>query len=190
MKNILINNMTDFVKFIISDKVKPGDFVIDGTAGNGHDTLFLANLVSDSGRVYSFDIQSEAISSTKAKLEKENLLGRVQIILDSHEHISKYIKDNVKAAMFNLGYLPGGNHHITTMGESTLQALEQILKILLPGGIISICAYSGHFEGKKELEQVLSFVKGLSNRNYSVIKMDYINKRNDPPNIILIEKIN
>ena len=56
MKNILINNMTDFVKFIISDKVKPGDFVIDGTAGNGHDTLFLANLVSDSGRVYSFDI--------------------------------------------------------------------------------------------------------------------------------------
>ena len=67
MKNILINNMTDFVKFIISDKVKPGDFVIDGTAGNGHDTLFLANLVSDSGRVYSFDIQSEAISSTKAK---------------------------------------------------------------------------------------------------------------------------
>ncbi len=185
----LIDNMTDFVKQIISKKIEPGDFVIDGTMGNGNDTLFLANLVSEEGKVFSFDIQAQAISNTREKLEKANLLDRVHLILDGHEYIYKYVNSNIKLAMFNLGYLPGGDHRTTTMGETTILALEQVLELLLPGGIISICLYSGHTEGGNELELVDLFARKLSNKNYSVIKMDYINKKNNPPNLIIIEKI-
>lgn len=37
--------------------VRPGDFVIDATAGNGLDTLWLSKAVGPSGRVLSIDIQ-------------------------------------------------------------------------------------------------------------------------------------
>ena len=34
--------------------VRKGDLVIDATAGNGHDTVFLANLVGETGEVIAF----------------------------------------------------------------------------------------------------------------------------------------
>ncbi len=37
--------------------VQAGDTVVDATAGNGHDTLFLAKLVGPSGAVYAIDVQ-------------------------------------------------------------------------------------------------------------------------------------
>jgi predicted methyltransferase len=186
--NSLLGNITQLAQFLIQERIKPGDFVIDGTAGNGHDTLFLAKLVSDNGKVYSFDIQSQAIEYTKEKLLKESLFNRVELIMSSHECIKKYVKNKIKVAMFNLGYLPGGNHSITTKGNSTILALEQVLELLLPGGIISICLYCGHSEGIKELELVNSFLDTLNNKDYNVVKLNYVNKKNDPPKLVLIEK--
>ncbi|MCD8509955.1 MAG: rRNA methyltransferase, partial [Bacillus sp. (in: Bacteria)] len=39
-----------FARELLSRSVVAGDIVVDGTAGNGHDTLFLAKLVGHSGR--------------------------------------------------------------------------------------------------------------------------------------------
>ena len=54
---------------LIRDKLRPGDIAIDATVGNGHDTVFLVEQVSPSGKVYGFDIQQAAIDSTRAKVE-------------------------------------------------------------------------------------------------------------------------
>ena len=35
--------------------VQPGDLVVDATAGNGNDTLWLAEAVGANGRVHAFD---------------------------------------------------------------------------------------------------------------------------------------
>ena len=42
-----------------------GDICIDATAGNGHDTLLLAELVGASGSIIAFDIQEQAVQETK-----------------------------------------------------------------------------------------------------------------------------
>ncbi len=50
--------------------MEPGDFVIDATMGNGHDTAFLAELVGPSGEVFAFDIQKEALINTEQKVNR------------------------------------------------------------------------------------------------------------------------
>ena len=52
----------------IQERVQPGDWVVDTTAGNGHDTAFLANVVGEQGRVFAFDVQAAAIAATQARL--------------------------------------------------------------------------------------------------------------------------
>ena len=37
--------------------VRPGDFVVDATSGNGADTVWLARAVGPTGRVLAFDVQ-------------------------------------------------------------------------------------------------------------------------------------
>lgn len=186
----IFKSITQLAKIFIQQKIQPGDCTIDATAGNGYDTLFLAQLVSDHGKVFSFDTQPSAIKNTKEKLLKENLMNRVDLIMSSHENINQYVQVEIKAAMFNLGYLPGGDHRITTTGDSTISALEQTMKLLLPGGIISICAYDGHPEGVKEVEKLYSFLNDIDNKDYNVVNLSYINKANHPPKLILIEKSN
>lgn len=188
MLQFLFRNITELAKYFIAQVVQPGDFVIDGTAGNGYDTLFLSKLVGEDGRVYSFDIQKQAIDNTKNRLLAKEIINRVELLQSSHTNIDQYVKVKIKAAMFNLGYLPGGEHSITTKGDSTIIALNQILKLLLSGGVISICIYYGHPEGKRELEEVLAFVKTLDYKIYNVVKIDCYNKINNPPKLVLIEK--
>lgn len=61
---------------IIEEKVKKGDFCIDATAGRGHDTVFLTELVGEEGRVIAFDIQQDAVDSTRALLQEKRISGQ------------------------------------------------------------------------------------------------------------------
>lgn len=174
---------------LISSVVKEGDIVVDATAGNGNDTLFMANLVGQNGKVYSFDIQQKAIENTKNKLIQQNLLDRVELIHDSHENIDKYVKVGIKGAMFNLGYLPGGNHNIVTKPYSTLSCLKKIVDLLQVGGIITIVIYIGHDGGEEEKEAVLDFVSKLDNKHFAVQKTEMLNFENYPPIFVCIERV-
>ena len=97
--------------------------MVDATAGNGHDTLFLAQQVGTDGKVYSFDVQQEAIGMTRSRLEEAQLSDRVIMCETGHENLEEVIRalhlGNVSVIMFNLGYLPGGDHSITTLNETT-----------------------------------------------------------------------
>lgn len=105
-----LDRILPFARILLEKAVRPGDITIDGTMGNGFDTAFLAGLTGVNGHVYSFDIQKEAIQTTAAKLNAENLQERCTLIHDGHEHISKYIRKEhsgkITGAIFNLGYLP------------------------------------------------------------------------------------
>ena len=83
--------------------------------------------------------------------------------------------------MFNLGYLPGGNHRIATRKETTLKALEQSLELLERGGILSVCIYSGKDTGWEERDAVLPWLRGLDPRKYLVLTTEYYNRPNHPP---------
>lgn len=183
-----LNKVTEVNKVFIDKIVNPGDTVIDATMGNGYDTLYLAKLVGNAGKVYAFDVQEEALKSTKKKVERDNLQGYVELILDGHENIDKYVKEEVSCVLFNLGYLPRAKHNIITKPETTLQALEKSLNLLKPNGVISVAIYTGHEGGMDEKNEVCQYLNNLDQNYYNVLHMNFTNQVNNPPELILVEK--
>jgi hypothetical protein len=56
--------------------------------------------------------------------------------------------------MYNLGYLPGGDHSIKTNHETTINSLLTTYELMKPSGLISVLCYRGHAGGAKELDRV------------------------------------
>lgn len=185
----MLERVLPYAKTLLSSVINEGDIAVDATAGNGHDTLFLANLVGETGFVYAFDIQQQAVDVTIQRLKENGLEHRARVILDGHEQLSKYVQEEVAGAIFNLGYLPGGNHDIITKGETTISAIEQLLSLLKIGGIIVLVIYHGHEGGKEERDAVIEFVKSLPQKYVHVLRYEFINQKNDPPFIIALEKM-
>ena len=125
-----INKITEVNKIFLDKIVQKGDIVIDATMGNGYDTIYLGNLVGENGKVYAFDVQEEAIKSTKKKVERDNMTDRVELILDGHQNLDKYVKEEVSCVVFNLGYLPGGNKKITTSHKTNINAIKKGLNMI------------------------------------------------------------
>lgn len=174
---------------LISSLVKEGDIVVDATAGNGNDTLFLAKLVGKTGRVYSFDIQEQALDSTRRKLEDNELEGRVELILDGHQNMDRYVEGRLKAVMFNLGYLPKGDHSIGTKGETTAAAIEKAMQLISVNGVVSIVVYYGGDSGFDEKDYIMEYITHIDCRQYTVMKTEFVNQVNCPPIFICIEKL-
>lgn len=140
--------------------LRAGDLAIDATAGNGHDTVFLAERVGDTGKVLAFDVQAEAIAAARARVA--DLAGRVDFIHGSHAGLSEHAAPgSVAAVMFNLGYFPGGDHAVITRTGETLAALNAALVVLKPGGILTVVCYPGHPGGDEESAAVEAWSEGL-----------------------------
>lgn len=184
-----LERVIQYAQSLLQMAISEGDIAVDATAGNGHDTLFLANLVGDDGYVYAFDVQKEAVDATLHRLLDNNLEHRAIVLRDGHENIVKYVTKPVAGAVFNLGYLPGSNHAIVTKGNTTIQALESLLKLLKVGGMIVLVVYHGHEGGKDERDEVIHFVRDLPQKYIHVLRYEFINQKNDPPFIIALEKV-
>ena len=183
-----INKITEVNKIFLDKIVQKGDIVIDATMGNGYDTIYLGNLVGENGKVYAFDVQEEAIKSTKKKVERDNMTDRVELILDGHQNLDKYVKEEVSCVVFNLGYLPRAKHVVITKPDTTLEAIKKSLKLLKPNGIISIAAYIGHEGGLEEKNYICEYLDNLNQNEFNVLHMQFTNQINNPPQLILIEK--
>lgn len=160
-----------------------GGTAVDATLGNGHDIRFLAEYVGDTGRVFGFDIQEEAIRRTQLRLEQASLHERTTLIHDGHEHMKDHLYNrhvlHIDAVMFNLGYLPNGDKTITTTAASTLDAMRQAVDLLNPGGILTAVLYTGHPGGHEEAEQVLAWMKQLDT-DYQAVQYQILNRDHAP----------
>lgn len=168
--------------------VRPGDSLIDATCGNGNDTLLLALLTGPTGRVWAFDIQRPALERTAHALDEAGLRERVTLVESGHETLATHVTGPVTVAVFNLGYLPGGDRSVITRPESTLTALGQALELLLPGGVVAITIYPGHPGGASEREAVEQWSSSLPNGHCNVWRMGQLNVAADAPYLILIQK--
>ena len=177
-----------FARELILEKLSAKGVAVDATCGNGHDTLFLAECVGKYGKVLAFDIQPQAIAATRQKLTEANLLDRVSLYEASHAKLNQYVDYGIDAVMFNLGYLPGGEHAIVTKPESTVMALQVAVDRLNQGGIITLVIYTGHPGGQEEYNVVRSFAAGLPQQHYSVLEYKLINQVNRPPLLLAIVK--
>lgn len=166
--------------------LRSGDVVIDATAGRGRDTLFLSELVGEEGHVYAFDIQQEAIDSTKALME-EHGKSNYTLILDSHVNLKDHVT-SARAVVFNLGFLPGGDHSIFSHGDTSIKAIEAALDIIDEDGFVSVCVYHGGDTGFEERDTVLDYLEKLDQKKYTVMLQSFHNRQGYPPLFLVIEK--
>lgn len=175
--------VTDLVKIIIDQK-KDAKIAADMTVDKGNDSKYILKNTKVE-RLYGFDIQKEA------EIESKNLIGkdpRFIFHLASHDKIDEYIKEGLDLAIYNLGYLPGGNKEITTKYQTTLESLEKTLDLLNKEGMIILTIYPGHPAGKIESEKIEAYLKDLDQKKYEIIKITYPTRPKNPPYIIVIEK--
>ena len=173
---------------ILRHAVLPGDFVIDATMGNGGDTLLLCELVGEDGRVYAFDVQEQAVENTRARLRAAGMADRARLYCLGHEHLQKIVREPVSAAVFNLGWLPGGDHGVTTRWETTEAAVRQALALLRPLGVLVICAYPGHAEGSREKEALIQFLSSLKPQEFNVLRHQFLNAGPGAPECFAVQK--
>lgn len=168
--------------------VQPGDTVVDATLGNGYDTCFLAGLVGETGRVIGFDIQSEAVARTAERLERSGLLPRCTLHAAGHQRMADYVDAGVRAVMFNLGWLPGGDKTVTTRWETTQAAVAAALSLLLPGGVCTVCAYPGHDAGDEERRALTGWLSALQPQAFTVLHQRFLNAGPGAPECFIIQK--
>lgn len=176
-----VNDISELAHDIIRDYCSDFNIAVDGTLGNGNDTDFLKKIFK---KVYAFEIQKEAVDKYAYINESKN----VHLINDSHHKIKDHIKENIDCAIYNLGYLPGGDKNITTMYDTTIESIKGALELLNSGGIAAIVIYHGHEEGKKEKDEVLNFLQNLSSKEYGVMLHKFLNRSNIAPLLAIVEK--
>ncbi len=172
---------------VLREHIQAGDICIDATAGRGFDTVLLCELAGENGTVLAFDIQEDAIASTKALLDSKGY--KAELHLDSHANLRQYAKDGtVSAIVFNFGWLPKGSHEIFTHADSSIAALNASLALLKVGGLLSLCVYYGGANGYSERDALLDYIAALDSRYYTVLQCRFPNRTGDPPFAVLITK--
>ena len=183
----------EYCHALLRERLLPGDLTVDATAGNGHDTHFLAQLTGPDGRVFAFDVQEQAIKATQRLLQRWGVPeGCYTLIMDSHSALAERLPQNVQgrlaAVIFNLGYLPGGDKSVMTRAETTLPAVRLALDYLRPGGLLLLVLYPGHAGGAEEAQTLRDFASGLQPGKWQVTEYRTLNAKNPPPIVLAVEK--
>ena len=203
-------NLLEMAHMSILRALKPGGLAVDATAGNGHDTLFMAGLVGNEGLVLAFEIQEAALAATRMRLQQAGLEQQVRLLATGHENMAQYLAKlpPVNAAMFNLGFLPGqasgvainngpweassqplSAGKVVTHPDTTLAALEALSLRLAKGGLISVHCYSGHVGGAEESRAVMAWAAQQPRQTWWVYRYDTFNKQHGPENLLLLERL-
>lgn len=172
--------------------LREGDLAVDATAGNGHDTVFLARAVGAAGKVFAIDLQSAAIEATRARLDAEGLSGRVVLRCGGHERLGTLLNEvdpgRVTVVMLNLGYLPGGDKTRITRPATTLSGLNEALRLLAPGGVLTVVCYPGHPGGGEEAREVRAWASALDAEPFRTFEDGATGRSKTAPFLVAVKK--
>ena len=231
-EDVIVTNSrtTDMAHTLWRAVMRPGDTVVDATMGNGWDTVALARILADldaspagdaskPGRVVAFDVQEDALTSTRARVRESltpDQASRVDLVLKSHERMEEHVRvpgvtafdddfnddddehnddavsatDAVGVVCFNLGYLPGptADKGVRTRRTTTVSAVASGVRVLRPGGVLTVVGYTGHEGGWEEVEAVMELVSSLDPREFTATNHSVVNRDNCPQLIAVHKK--
>lgn len=173
---------------VLESLLQPGDHVVDATMGNGHDTCLMARLVGPEGHVDAFDLQPQAVENTAQRLAQEGLSSQCRLHLLGHEHMGEVVTCPIRAAVFNLGWLPGGDKSVTTRWDTTREAILTAMGLLVHGGACLISMYPGHAEGDRERQSLLELASTFRPQEFTVLHQRFVNAGKGAPENLVIQK--
>jgi len=184
--------LTEQAQEAVLAALQPGDTAIDATAGNGHDTHFLAQVVGSAGNVFAFDVQPVALANTARRLA-DAMITHVVLMQRDHSEMTTAVPADlhgrIGAVMFNLGYLPGGNRQLVTRSDSTRQAILAARDLLRTGGVMSILAYTGHDGGQAEADIAESAIDSFPSSEFQITKVESAPGRTSGPRLFLVKRL-
>ena len=177
-----------WAKEMVEAAMFDGAVAVDATMGNGHDTQWLCELAGEKGHVYAFDVQPEAVERTRERLTEAGFIGRATLMCTGHQHMADHVKEFADVIVFNLGWLPGAEHGVTTLVDTTLQAVNAALEVLKEDGLMTICIYPGHEEGTREKHALMDWASRLDEKRFDALIKCYLNQSNNPPQMLAVRK--
>lgn len=106
----------------------------------------------------------------------------------SHDILLEQVEGQPDIILFNLGYLPKGDHSLHTKKEITIKAIQIGLHKIAKNGIIIVAAYPGTEAGRKESEAVQDMLGSLPQQQFHVSRWQPLNEVNEPPVLYMIQK--
>lgn len=201
-------NLADIIgwsHYLCAGVLNPGDMAVDITLGNGKDCLHLARCVEarTTGAVLGFDIQHAALERSASLLAthdfpacihtdatRDSCMARtepypgitsgVHLFHSGHQDLQRHLQRAPKVVLGNLGYLPGGDHRISTTASTTLSAVKQGLAALVPKGRLVLVAYPGHPSGRQEAKDLAEYFTTLVKQEWDVIHIGCPNAAQAP----------
>lgn len=183
----------------------PPPLLVDATLGNGHDAAFLLRCAPPHACLLAVDVQAGAIEAARPRLAAAREVLRredvaVQIFCRGHEELPRIWAElpadirqrPLLGAMFNLGWLPGGDKSCLTQTPTTLAALDFLLEQLMPQGCISLHCYTGNAGGTEEETAVLRRAAALPSRRWRVAHCRDANRETGAgraESVILVERL-
>lgn len=192
------NHVVQFQHIFWDEQLKSAKTIIDATAGNGHDLLYLANHCRPGATIWGLDKQPEAIEASTKRLQTECKRTDIEycLVQGKHEDIlantakdsdDSSVIESIDLLIFNLGYLPGSDHSMMTQAGSTIQAIKGGLGLLNPKGLITVVTYPGTPEGEQENRAVREFLTSLPQKQHDSATWELINQANKPPILYIIK---
>ena len=145
------------------------------------------------GRVYGFDIQARALENTRRRLQREGAPDNVVLHHHGHEGMARVLppeaRGRLAVAMFNLGYLPGGDETLVTRATTTCVAVDAALSLMRPGGLVSLTMYTGHPGGSEEAQAVASHCAAIPKEHARVMRCTMHNHPAAQVELLLLERL-
>ncbi|MCI5837228.1 MAG: class I SAM-dependent methyltransferase [Veillonellaceae bacterium] len=182
------HNVLALNRLLLREVLTGAKVAVDATCGNGHDAAYLLTHGKQLEELWCCDLQETAVAATRVRLATLPGNEKVHYHAGDHAAFLANFSGRPDVCIYNLGYLPGGDHALHTRAETTLAALKTSLAILAPQGVVSVTAYPGTPAGEEEYLAVRDFVRQLPQREFEVLESQFVNQVNRPPRLIYIEK--
>ncbi|MFM7774107.1 MAG: class I SAM-dependent methyltransferase [Candidatus Kapaibacterium sp.] len=177
-------NAVEFCHEVLRRHLRSDARVVDATAGNGHDTVFLLDLLDHRGRVLAVDIQSQAVTNTRERVVSHPKASQAEVVHVSHERLDAVLLQHgwshIDGAVMNCGYLPGGDKNVRTAVPSTVAAMRTLVSHLALGGVVCVVCYTGHEGGPEERDAVRDVCASLPKDGYRCAYFTNPGRRNAP----------
>ena len=126
---------------------------------------------------------------TEERLRQDGWSDITTVICDSHANMGAYAEpESVDCIVFNLGWLPGGDHTIFTHADSTIAAIEAGMTLLRKGGLMCVSMYYGGASGYEERDALMEYWKTIDSNRFTVLVTQFANRTGDPPIPVFIIK--